>query len=91
MYKIVLKNKGEISDILLAGDIYSAYKVAMPPKPVEKQQHWHAMMWLYAESQINETPINVPLRVAWQDQVDDNNDQRESFIIKIDKDSVLID
>jgi len=39
-------------------------------------------MFYYAKSQVEEAGVNVPVKVAWQDQADKSGFIRESIIIK---------
>ena len=81
MYKIVLKINDVVSETFLAGDFKDAYHVAMAAGK-EDASHWHTMMFYYAKSQVEEAGVNVPVKVAWQDQADKSGFIRESIIIK---------
>lgn len=81
MYKIVLKINDVVSETFLAGDFKDAYHVAMAAGK-EDSSHWHTMMYYYAQSQVEEAGVNVPVKVAWQDQADKAGFIRESIIIK---------
>lgn len=82
MYKIILKNKGEVYDTFLAGDIHAAYRVAIPKEHMSKE-NMHMMMYPHAKSQVEQTPLNVELRVAWQHEVDSENNLLEAFIVRV--------
>ena len=82
MYKIILKNNGEVYDTFLAGDIHAAYKVAIPEEYLSKE-NMHMMMYPYAKSEVEQTPLNVEVRVAWQHMVDSENNLLEAFIVRV--------
>jgi hypothetical protein len=82
MYKIVLKVNGDVSDTLIAGDFKSAYQVAMAAGKADPT-HWHMMLYRYAQSQVDEAELDLPVKVAWQDQADKEGLIRESLISRI--------
>ena len=93
MFKIVLKINSEVSETFLAGDFKAAYQVAMAAGKADPT-YWHMMLYQYALSQVSEAELDLPVKVAWQDQKDKEGLIRESLIsrinnVAIDKDAFI--